>query len=230
MLERELTDAPVGFDQRLFDRGYDEFFQWVPKLLGFLVILVIGYIVAKVLGNLVVRALRRAGFDRLLERGAGGSYVMRVITSPSELAGSLAFWAIFFGVISVAVDVLGIQALENLVASVWAYIPNVLAAILIFVVAGAIAAGIAAVVDRTMGDTTTGGIVKTVAPVLVMAIATFMILDQLNIANTIVTITYAAIMGAIALGMAIALGLAVATWLAACSRGPTSAARKPRTR
>ena len=189
------------------DRGWDEFFQWLPKLVGFLVIVLIGYIVAKVVGNLVSRALRRAGFDRLLERGAGGSYVMRVVKSPSGLLGTLSFWAVFLGALSIAVDVLGIATLEDLVHSVWAYIPNVLAALLIFVVAGAVAGGLAALVDRTMGNTPTGGIVKVVAPVLVMAIATFMILDQLKIANNIVVITYAALMGAIALGLALAFGL-----------------------
>ena len=189
------------------DRGWDEFFQWVPKFVGFLVILLIGYIVAKIVGNLVGKALRRAGFDRILERGAGGSYVMRAVPSPSNLLGSLTFWAVFLGALSIAVDVLGIAALEDLVHAVWAYIPNVLAALLIFVVAGAVAGGIAALVDRTMGDTPTGGIVKVVAPVLVMAIATFMILDQLKIANNIVVITYAALMGAIALGLALAFGL-----------------------
>ncbi len=60
---------------------------------------------------------------------------------------------------------------------------------------------------RTMGDTNTGRIVKAVVPVLVMAIATFMILDQLRIATNIVTITYAALIGAIALGTALAFGL-----------------------
>jgi hypothetical protein len=40
-----------------------------------------------------------------------------------------------------------------------------------------------------------------------MTIATFMILNQLKIAPTIVTITYAAILGAIALGSALAFGL-----------------------
>jgi Mechanosensitive ion channel, conserved TM helix len=189
------------------DRGWDEFFQWLPKFVGFLVIVLIGYIVAKVVGNLVSRALKRAGFDRLLERGAGGSYVMRVVSSPSGLLGTLSFWAVFLGALSIAVDVLGIAALEDLVHSVWAYIPNVIAALLIFVVAGAVAGGLAALVDRTMGDTPTGGVVKVVAPVLVMAIATFMILDQLKIANNIVVITYAALMGAIALGLALSFGL-----------------------
>jgi hypothetical protein len=40
-----------------------------------------------------------------------------------------------------------------------------------------------------------------------MTIATFMILDQLQIAETIVTITYAGLIGAIALGAALAFGL-----------------------
>jgi hypothetical protein len=189
------------------DRGWDEFFQWLPKLVGFLIIILIGYIVAKIVGGVVARALGRAGFDRILERGAGGSYAMRVIESPSKFLGTLTFWALFLGALSIAVDVLGIAALEDLVHSIWAYIPNILAALLIFVVAGAIAGGLAALIERTMGDTPTGRIVKVVAPVLVMAIATFMILDELQIASNIVVITYAALMGAIALALALAFGL-----------------------
>ena len=82
-----------------------------------------------------------------------------------------------------------------------------LAALLIFIVASLIAGAIVTLINRTMGDTPTGGIVRTVAPVLVMAIAAFMILDQLKIATNIVVITYAAIVGAVALGMALAFGL-----------------------
>ena len=44
-------------------------------------------------------------------------------------------------------------------------------------------------------------------PILVMTIATFMILNQLKIAPAIVTITYAALLGAVALGSALAFGL-----------------------
>jgi hypothetical protein len=123
------------------------------------------------------------------------------------LLGTIAFWAILLGAISLAVSVLGIEALTDFVAAVYAYLPNVLAALLIFLVAGAIAAGIAALIGRTMGDTPTGKVLATVAPGLVMAIAIFMILDQLMIAETIVTITYAALIGALALAAALAFGL-----------------------
>ena len=53
----------------------------------------------------------------------------------------------------------------------------------------------------------TGKIAGAAAPVLIMGIATFMILDQLDIAPAIVEITYIALIGSVALGMAIAFGL-----------------------
>jgi hypothetical protein len=189
------------------ERGFTEFFAWLPALLGALAILVIGYFVAKVVSGLVWRGLHRAGFDRTLHGGQGGSLVQKLTSSPSKLVGTVAFWAIMLGTISLAVSVLGIEALTAFVAAIYAYLPNVLAAVLIFLVAGAVSAGVAALATRTMGGTALGKIVATAAPILVMTIATFMILDQLMIAESIVTITYAGLVGAIALGTALAFGL-----------------------
>jgi hypothetical protein len=188
-------------------QGFDEFAQWVPNFVGFLVILIVGYFIAKILGSLVRKLLERAGFDRTLHSGTAGSFISRVTSRPSHLLGRIAFWLIFIGAISIAVDVLGIAALEDFVATVWAYVPNIIAALLIFLVAGALAAGVAGLVARLMGDTTTGRLIATAAPILIMAVAGFMILEQLQIAEQIVVITYASLLGAIALGMALAFGL-----------------------
>ena len=92
-------------------------------------------------------------------------------------------------------------------AAIYGYLPNVIAAILIFVVAGAIAGAVAALVTKVMGDTPTGKLVATVVPVLIMGIAVFMILNQLQIAPEIVIITYAVLLGSLGLGMALAFGL-----------------------
>ena len=78
---------------------------------------------------------------------------------------------------------------------------------LIFVVAALVSGAVAAGVTKVMGNTPTGKIVAAVVPAVVMVIAIFMILDQLQIAEQIVTITFAAIMGALALGLALAFGL-----------------------
>src|SRR5919206_1232730 len=189
------------------ENAFTVFFAWLPRLAGALAVLVIGYLVAKLVAKLIWRGLQRAGLDRTLHSGQGGNFVQRVTPSPSHLIGRVAFWAVFLGAVSLAAAVLGIAALTAFVGAVWAYLPNVIAAFLIFLVAGAIAAGVAGLVGRTRGDTPLGKIVATAVPVIVMSIAVFMILEQLKIATQIVTITYAAIWGAVALGSALAFGL-----------------------
>jgi hypothetical protein len=189
------------------EHGLTVFFDWVPRFAGAIAVLLIGYFVAKIVAKAIGRGLQRAGFDRTLHSGQGGNFVQRVTQSPSHLIGRLAFWAIFLGAISLAASVLGIAALTAFVGAIWAYIPNVIAALAIFLVAGAISAAVAGLVGRTMGDTPLGKIVATAVPVIVMSIAVFMILEQLKIATQIVTITYAALWGAIALGSALAFGL-----------------------
>jgi hypothetical protein len=190
-------------------QGLDNFFAFVPRLIGFLLILLIGYIVAKVVKSVLTKVLQRVGLDHAMHSGSTGQYVNKVApdAKPSRTIGAIAFWFIFLGAISIAVSQLGIRALTTFVASIAAYLPNVVAAILIFVIAGVIAAAVGGLVARTMGDTPTGKIVGSVVPVLVMAIATFMILNQLKIAPAIVTITYAALIGGVFLAMALAFGL-----------------------
>jgi len=190
-------------------QGLDNFFAFVPRLVGFLLILLIGYIIARVVKGVLSKVLERVGLDHALHNGPTGQYVNKVAPDarPSRTIGAIAFWFVFLGAISMAVSQLGITALTDFVASIAAYLPNVVAAIIIFVVAGVIAAAVGGLVARTMGDTPTGKIVGSVVPVLVMAIATFMILNQLKIAPAIVTITYAALIGGVFLAMALAFGL-----------------------
>ncbi len=189
------------------DNGFSVFFEWLPRAIGFIAVLLIGYLVAKLVGNLVHRLTHRAGLDRTVHNGTGGNFIQRAVPSPSRLLGRVTFWAIFLGAVSIAASVLGIAALTTFVGAVWAYIPNVIAALLIFLVAGAVAAAVVALVQRTMGDAPLGKIVATAVPILVMTIATFMILEQLKIAHDIVVTTYTLLLGAIALGAALAFGL-----------------------
>jgi hypothetical protein len=183
------------------------FFAWLPHVVGALAVLIIGYVVAKLVAALVRKALTRARLDLRMHEGLGGTMVARAVPRPSALVAGIVFWLIMIAVFSLAASVLGVAALTAFVGAIWAYVPNVIAAFLIFLVAAALAGGVATVVDRTMGDTSLGRIAKTAAPVLIMSIAVFMILEQLKIATQIVTITYAALMGAIALGSALAFGL-----------------------
>jgi hypothetical protein len=203
-----MTVAAVEISQSL-QRAVDDLLGFLPRLLGFLIILLIGFLVAKALQKVVTVALDKAGTDRALRDGASGEVVNRLApdASPSALIGRVVFWFVFLGALSIAISSLGITALNDFLADVFAYLPNIVAAILIFIVAGAVAGFLARLIARAMGESASGKIAATAVPALVMAIAGFMILNQLHIATAIVTITYAAIMGALALGTALAFGL-----------------------
>jgi hypothetical protein len=189
------------------ERGFNVFFAWIPALVGAIVILILGYVIAKVVQGLLARGLHRAGLDRALLSGRTGEWIRMIAASPSRLLGQIGFWVVFLAFVSMAATALGIEALSAFVAAVWGYLPNVIAALAIFLVAGAISAGISTLATRLMGDTPTGRIVATAAPILVMTIATFMILEQLKIAHDIVVTTYTLLLGSIALAAALAFGL-----------------------
>ena len=190
-------------------RGLDNLIGFLPRLIGFLIILVIGYIIARIVKGIVTKLLESIGTDRALHTGSTGEYVNRVAPGfkPSSAIGTVVFWFLFLGVLAVAVSQLGIAALDNFVVAIGGYLPNVLAAILIFVVAVALAGTVGGVIARAMGETPTGKVLGAVVPVLIMAVGTFMVLDQLEIAPVIVTITYGALLGGIFLAMALAFGL-----------------------
>jgi len=200
--------AAVEISESL-QQALDDLIGFLPRLIGFLIILLIGYLVAKALQKLVSVALEKIGADRALRSGAGGEYVQRLAPniSASDVIGKVVFWFVFLGALSIAISSLGLAVLNDFVAGVFNYLPNVIAAILILVLAVPIAGGLAKLADRAFGETPTGKLMTTAAPTLVMGIAVFMVLNQLRIAPDIVTITYAALMGAVALGAALAFGL-----------------------
>src|SRR3954468_16479616 len=190
-------------------QALDSFFGFVPNILGFLVILLIGFIIAKIAKKAIVTLLQKVGLDRALHSSDAGQYVERVSpgASPAKLIGAVAFWFVFLFAISAAIGALKIPALSDFIAQVQAFLPNIIVAALIFVIAGALAGVVGGAAHKLMGDTPTGKIVRAVVPGLILAIGTFMVLDQLNIAPQIVTITYAALLGMLALAGALAFGL-----------------------
>ena len=190
-------------------QGLDSLFGFIPNLIGFFLILIVGYFVARIVKTVVSKLLDKVGLDDHLHSGQTGEYVEKVSpgASPSRLIGSVVFWFIFLFVISAAIGALQIPAVTAFMNQVLAYLPNVIVAVLIFVIAGVVAAAVAGLVAKTMGDTPTGKVVASVVPALVMGIAIFMILNQLKIAPEIVQITYTALIGALALGLALAFGL-----------------------
>jgi hypothetical protein len=97
--------------------------------------------------------------------------------------------------------------LNDLLAGVYGYVPNIIAAVLIFLVASTVSAGAATFVQRVMGRTAFARVISAAVPAIVMSLAVFMILNQLQIATDIVNILFTAMVGSVALGLALAFGL-----------------------
>ncbi len=190
-------------------RALDGLLGFIPNLLGFLVILIVGFLIARVVKGIVTKLLQKAKLDHALHSGQSGQYVEKLSpgASPSALIGGVVFWLIFLFVLTAAIGALKIPAVTAFMNQVLGYLPNVIAAVIIFVIAGAIAAAAGGAAARLMGDTPTGKVAGTAVPALVMGIAVFMVLNQLKIAPAIVQITYIALIGSVALGAALAFGL-----------------------
>jgi mechanosensitive ion channel-like protein len=190
-------------------RALDSLIGFIPNLIGFLVILAVGYLIARVVKTVVAKLLQKVGVDRALHGSQAGQYVERVSPGahPSRLIAAIAFWFIFIYAIAAAVGALKIPALTNFMANVQDYLPNVVAAVLIFVIGAAVAGAVGGFAHRLMGDTPTGRVARAVGPGLILAIVVFMVLTQLKIAPTIVTATYIALIGMLALAGALAFGL-----------------------
>lgn len=187
--------------------GVDKLLGFVPEILGFILLIIIGWIIARLAKKLVRVLLHHLPFESSIALSPAAKYLKQVIPSPIEFAAKLTYWIIFLAFLGFAVSSLNVPALTLIVNGILAYIPNIIAAIIIFLVASAITVGAEAFVARVMGSGALSKILAAVVPAIIMPIAIFMILDQLHIAQRIVDITYAALVGSLALGLALAFGL-----------------------
>ncbi len=203
-----LVSASLSISSSL-QEGFDSFFGFIPNLIGFLLILLVGWLIAKAVRTLVTKGLEKLGLDKALHESTAGEYVEKFSpgASPSRLIGAVAFWFIFLFVLPAASSALKIPAVTAFMTEVLNYLPNVIAAVIIFVIAAAVAGAIGGVVAKLLGDTPTGKTVASVVPALIMVIAVFIILNQLRIAPAIVSLTYTFLLGSIALSAALAFGL-----------------------
>jgi small-conductance mechanosensitive channel len=181
------------------------FLSYIPQLIGALIILIVGYIVAKVLQAVVGRVLQGIGFDRWMERGGIKQFFDRAETNqtPASIIGALVFWFVFIIAITMAADALGIPQVSVVLAQLIAYIPNIIAAILILILAALLANFISGIVRGATGS----DILASIAQYAIIVYAVFAALTQLGVAVQLTANTFLIVLGAVALAAAIAFGI-----------------------
>jgi hypothetical protein len=175
---------------------------FLPKLVGFLLILLIGYFIAKAVAKIVDKVLERVGFDRAVERGGVGRALAKSKYDASSLLAKIVFYALMLFVLQLAFGLFGDNPISDLIAGVIAYLPNIFVAILIIVIGAAIAAAVKEIVEASLAGLSYGRGLAIGVSALVLTVAVFAALDQLNVAENIVVGLFYALL-AIVVGSAI---------------------------
>lgn len=191
----------IEYSQGIED-AWSDIAAFVPKLVAFLVVLIIGYFVAKAIAKIADAILERVGFDRAVERGGVGRALAKSEYDASDVMGKIIFWALFLIVLQLAFGIFGPNPVSDVIDGVIGYLPLVIAAILILVIAAAISAVVREVIDASIGGLSYGPAVANGAAIAVMTIGVFAALDQLRIAPAIVTGLFYALL-AIVVGIAV---------------------------
>ena len=205
---------------------------FIPLLLGFLLILLVGYLIAAALSKAVTFLLRKIGFDNLANRIGLTRLEQRmgVRLDPADVLGKIVFWFILLVFLVPATNALGLTAVSGILNAMIAYIPNVFVAILVLFL-GTLAANFVADIVRGATATANVGnpnIFANIARYAIMGFAALIALEQLQIAPALLNILFTAIVGAAAIAFGLAFGLggqdAARRWLARTEGTVASAA------
>lgn len=185
----------------------DRVIAFLPSLVAGLVVLAIGWLVAWLLSRAVRAVLPRVGFDRFLARH-------RMTNQPPESApgsrvvATVLFWVVMLVALMEASNIWGLEAVARGVGEAIAYVPNIIAAALIFGAAYVLGNWVyerlrAAPAEQRFSST----ILPSAVRAAILTVGAFVALRQLMIAPEILTIAFTLVFGAIAVATALSFGL-----------------------
>ncbi len=199
--------AAIELDESI-QQTLDDVATFVPKLVGAIVIFVIGWFIAKAIRRLFHALLTRVNFDGLVDRSGLGSHVERAGYADSgELLAKIVYWGLMLIVLKLTIGVFGENPVQDALDDIIDYIPNVFVAIVIVVLTGAIANIVRELVGAAVShldyDRTITGFVTGV----VWFIGGFAALDQLAVAEDVVDTLFQYSVGAFFAVLVIKFGI-----------------------
>jgi small-conductance mechanosensitive channel len=189
--------------------GAEELWKVVPALLIAGLILIAGYFVARTIERWVDAALKRLDFNRVAEEGGLREAVDRTGTrmDPEHAVGKLVFWLVMLLVILLASAALGLESINEMFGIMISFIPTLISAIVIVVLGMVVGEFLRGLIVASAGGVEGVPTLAKVAKGAVVVIAIFMALQQLGVAEEIVTAAFSLILGAVALAVGLAFGI-----------------------
>ena len=187
------------------------FMAAIPRIIGFLVILVIGWLISGALAAGVAALLRAVKFNVLAQRSGLQGFIhnMGLKTDPSGLLADIVKWFVRLIVLVVAFDALGLPAVSAVLQQFLLWIPNLVVAVVILVIAGLAANALG---DLVRGSTAQAGfdnpdLMATITRVAVWSFGIVVAVNQIGVAQELVNTLFMGFIGALALAAGLAFGL-----------------------
>lgn len=188
-----------------------QFLEFLPKLVGAILIFVLGLLVASLIKTAVMRLLGMAQIEPFAER-MGLSRVLRGLNteiSTQEVLGEIIRWAIILVFLVPASEVLGLPQLSRLINGLVDYIPNVVVAMIILMIGAVLADIVGEIVGGTSHalGTSTANVLAVTSKYAIIVFAVMIALSELGIAKDIINTLVMGLVGMIALAGGLAFGL-----------------------
>ncbi|HEY8845302.1 MAG TPA: hypothetical protein VIM24_01480 [Candidatus Limnocylindrales bacterium] len=186
------------------------FLAAIPLVIGALIIIVIGWIIAGVLARVVSEVFRRVGADRLFAEHGGQVYGSRSRDiKPSIVGGELVKWLIRLVFLVAAANVLGLTQVSELLNDVLLWIPNLIVAAIILLVAPLLARFVRGAIEVGAGEMgfSNAPLLGRIAEIAIIAFAVIIAINQIGIAANLVNILFIGVVAALALAFGLAFGL-----------------------
>ena len=187
------------------------FLNFLPKLVGAIIVFVIGWFIAVWIGKLVAEILRRLRLDRIFEKSKWDEALEKAEfrMKMSDFIGGIVKWVLVIVFLLAAVEILGLVQFAIFLRAIVAWLPNLVVAAAIFVVAVIIADFSEKLVRAIVGKMNVR-YVKLIGSIVKWAIwifAILAILSQLGVAKDIVQIIVGGFVALIVISCSIAFGL-----------------------
>ncbi|MFP3927820.1 MAG: mechanosensitive ion channel family protein [Desulfobacteraceae bacterium] len=184
---------------------------FLPELLGAVIVFVVGWLAARLVRMTVVKLLKVVRFDSATQRTGVQEFLDKggMTKTSSEIIGTLVYWFIMILVIIASLDALGLPIVSDLLNSIFLYIPNVVAAIIVIIL-GLLVGNLLSAVVRTAASNAGFGNAETLGKIASYGILFFagsIALNQLGVGQEIVVSAFKIAFGAAAFGLALAFGL-----------------------
>jgi hypothetical protein len=161
--------------------------DFVPRLLLFIVILVVGWIIAKILRTVLTKILERIRFDQLVQRSGIGETLANTKYDAIGLLTAVLYYAVLLIALQLAFAAFGPNPISDLLASVVAWLPHLFIAIIIIVIVAAIARVVRDLLSSVLGGLSYGDLVARIASYFIIALGVIAALNQVGVATTVTT-------------------------------------------